>query len=201
MSILDVSNLKKIYQTRFGGTPVQALTNVSFTVERGEYLAIMGESRLGQDDAAQHPRRAGQADRRRGAAERQAPLGHPGARDLRVPPLDNLGFVFQDFNLLDTFSVQDNIFLPLVLAQKPYRRRCARGCSPSRRKLRIEDILAEVPLRNFRRPEAARRRGPRAHHPSAARAGRRADRRARFPRDGRAAAAVWARSTTTARPS
>ena len=44
MSILEVKNVKKTYSTRFGGVQVHALTDVSFSVERGEYVAIMGES-------------------------------------------------------------------------------------------------------------------------------------------------------------
>ena len=48
MPLLDVRNLKKIYATRFGGVQVQALTDVSFSVEQGEYVAIMGESGAGK---------------------------------------------------------------------------------------------------------------------------------------------------------
>ena len=48
MSILEVSGLRKVYTTRFGGSRVEALHNVEFTVEQGEYVAIMGESGSGK---------------------------------------------------------------------------------------------------------------------------------------------------------
>lgn len=48
MALLEVKNLKKVYTTRFGGNQVQALSNVSFSVEEGEYVAIMGESGSGK---------------------------------------------------------------------------------------------------------------------------------------------------------
>jgi putative ABC transport system ATP-binding protein len=143
MSILDVSNLKKIYQTRFGGSPVQALANVSFSVERGEYLAIMGESGSGKTTllnilAALDKPTSGEV------LLNGRPLSAIPEREICAFRRDNLGFVFQDFNLLDTFSVQDNIFLPLVLAQTPYDVMRAR-LQPIAEKLRIEDILAKFP--------------------------------------------------------
>lgn len=47
MSLLEVTNVKKIYSTRFGGNQIQALSNVTFSVEKGEFVAIMGESGSG----------------------------------------------------------------------------------------------------------------------------------------------------------
>ena len=120
MPILQVKNLKKIYSTRFGGAQVQALSDVSFVVEKGEYVAIMGESGSGKTTllnilAALDKPTSGQVllGGRDIVAIRE--------RDIAAFRRDNLGFVFQDFNLLDTFSVQDNILLPLVLAGKSYR--------------------------------------------------------------------------------
>ena len=119
MPILQVSDLKKIYTTRFGGQKVQALTNVNFAVEPGEYVAIMGESGSGKTTllnilAALDKPTSGKVllDGRDIVAIRE--------REIAAFRRDNLGFVFQDFNLLDTFSVRDNILLPLVLAGKTY---------------------------------------------------------------------------------
>ena len=120
MSILEVSGIKKIYSGRFGGNRVEALKNVSFSVESGEFVAIMGESGSGKTTllnilAALDKPTSGSVilDGMNLSAIKESAI----ARFRR----DNLGFVFQEFNLLDTFTVEDNIFLPLVLAGKPYR--------------------------------------------------------------------------------
>ena len=119
MSFLEVRHVQKIYTTRFGGTKVQALTDVNFTVEKGEYVAIMGESGSGKTTllnilAALDKPTGGEVvlDGR--------PLSTIPEREIAAFRRSQLGFVFQEFNLLDTFSVQDNIFLPLVLAGKAY---------------------------------------------------------------------------------
>lgn len=121
MSMLEVSGLKKIYQTRFGGNKVEALRNVNFTVEEGEFVAIMGESGSGKTTllnilAALDKPTAGRVilDGADVSAIRESQVA-----SFRR---DNLGFVFQDFNLLDTFSIEDNIYLPLVLQGKSTRR-------------------------------------------------------------------------------
>ena len=126
MSLLEAQSLKKIYTTRFGGNQVQALTNVSFSVEEGEYVAIMGESGSGKTTllnilAALDKPTGGQAllDGRSLAEVKE--------RELAAFRRKNLGFVFQDFNLLDTFSLQDNIFLPLVLDGKDYQEKIGRA--------------------------------------------------------------------------
>ena len=56
MAILEVSNLKKIYTTRFGGNQVQALKNINFSVEEGEYVAIYGRVRFRKDDTFKYSR-------------------------------------------------------------------------------------------------------------------------------------------------
>lgn len=119
MRILEVQNLQKIYTTRFGGSKVEALRNVNFTVESGEYVAIMGESGSGKTTllnilAGLDRPTAGHV------ILNGDPLSQIREDQLAAFRRDNLGFVFQDFNLLDTFTVEDNIYLPLVLAGKTY---------------------------------------------------------------------------------
>ena len=125
MQILNVTGLKKVYTTRFGGSQVTALRQVDFSVEEGEYVAIMGESDSGKTTllnilAALDKPTAGRVelDGRDMAAVRES--------DAAAFRRDNLGFVFQEFNLLDTFTLRDNIYLPLVLAGRPYRELKAR---------------------------------------------------------------------------
>ena len=143
MAMLEVNNLKKIYSSRFGGSSVQALTNVSFSVEKGEYVAIMGESGSGKTTllnilaALDKPTEGSVL---LGGQE----LSQIRERDLAAFRRDNLGFVFQHFNLLDTFSVRDNIFLPLVLAGKKYDE-MSRRLQPIAQKLGIGDILSKFP--------------------------------------------------------
>lgn len=143
MTILEVSNLKKIYTTRFGGQQVQALANVSFSVEEGEYLAIMGESGSGKTTllnilAALDKPTSGQV-----LLAGQSLVTIPD-KEISAFRRDNLGFVFQDFNLLDNFSIQDNILLPLVLAGKSYEN-MALQIETVATKLGIKDILKKFP--------------------------------------------------------
>ena len=120
MALLEVKNLKKIYTTRLGGNKVQALDSVNFTVEQGEYVAIMGESGSGKTTLLNI---MASLDKPTGG---QVILAGRNMADIKQKELcafrrDNLGFVFQDFNLLDTLSLKDNIFLPLVLAGRDWR--------------------------------------------------------------------------------
>ena len=119
MSILEVKNVKKIYTTRFGGNQVEALRNVNFSVEPREYVAIMGESGSGKTTllnilAALDKPTEGKV------YLKGNDLSKIKEKEMAAFRRQNLGFVFQDFNLLDTFSIQDNIFLPLVLSGKKY---------------------------------------------------------------------------------
>ena len=119
MPLLEVNNLKKIYTTRFGGNPVQALTNVTFSIEQGEYVAVMGESGSGKTTLLNII--AGFDKPTNGEVLLNGKsIVSIKEKEISAFRRDNLGFVFQDFNLLDTFSIKDNIFLPLVLAGKSY---------------------------------------------------------------------------------
>ncbi|GAE87841.1 ABC transporter ATP-binding protein [Acetivibrio straminisolvens JCM 21531] len=143
MSLLEVRNLKKIYTTRFGGNYVQALTDVSFSVEAGEYVSIMGESGSGKTTllnilAALDKPTSGDV------LLSGKDMNKIKDKDIAAFRRDNIGFVFQDFNLLDTFSIKDNIFLPLVLAGKDYKEMEQR-IKPLADKLGITDILKKYP--------------------------------------------------------
>ncbi len=143
MALLEVQHLQKIYTTRFGGNPVQALSNVNFSVEPGEYVAIMGESGSGKTTllnilAALDRPTSGEVFLNGKA------LSDIRERDLAAFRRSHLGFVFQDFNLLDTFSLQDNIFLPLVLAGKDYPA-MRKQLQPIAEQLGISDILTKYP--------------------------------------------------------
>lgn len=143
MAILEAKCLQKVYTTRFGGNQVQALSNVSFSVEQGEYVAIMGESGSGKTTllnilAALDKPTAGEV-----VLEGRS-LSTVKEREISAFRRDNLGFVFQDFNLLDTFTLKDNIFLPLVLAGKSYKE-MNRRLQPIAKKLGISELLAKYP--------------------------------------------------------
>ena len=143
MPLLEVQHVQKIYTTRFGGNQVQALSNVSFSVEAGEYVAIMGESGSGKTTllnilAALDRPTAGEV------LLAGKPLSAIRERDLAAFRRSHLGFVFQDFNLLDTFSLQDNIYLPLVLAGTDYQA-MRKKLRPIADQLGISDILTKYP--------------------------------------------------------
>lgn len=120
MSILEVRGLKKIYSTRFGGNKVEALRNVNFTVEEGEYVAVMGESRSGKTTLLNILAALDKPTNGNVVLDGKD-LSKIKEKDVAAFRRDNLGFVFQDFNLLDTFTLEDNIYLPLVLAGKNYK--------------------------------------------------------------------------------
>lgn len=120
MNILTVTNLQKTFTTRLGYNQVKALKNISFAIEEGEYVAIMGESGSGKSTLLNI------------VASLDTPTSGTvtlynqnihlfSDQEISAFRRDNLGFVFQEFNLLDTFSIKDNILLPLVLANQPYQ--------------------------------------------------------------------------------
>ena len=143
MALLEAKNIRKVYATRFGGNQVQALTDVSFTVDEGEYVAIMGESGSGKTTllnilAALDRPTSGTVllDGKDISAIRE--------NQLAAFRRDQLGFVFQDFNLLDTFSLKDKILLPLVLQGMNWREMEA-NLLPIANQLRIANLLEKYP--------------------------------------------------------
>ena len=143
MSMLEVHHLKKIYTTRFGGNRVQALSDVNFSVEQGEYVAIMGESGSGKTTLLNI---LAALDKPTGGEVLLNGKSLTGIREKEISAFrrEHLGFVFQDFNLLDTFSIHDNIFLPLVLSGKNYKEMKSR-LTPIAKQLGIEEILNKFP--------------------------------------------------------
>ena len=143
MSILEVSGLKKIYTTRFGSNKVEALRNVTFSVEEGEYVSIMGESGSGKTTLLNIP---AALDKPTAGSVKLCQMELTLIKEAAVAAFrrDNLGFVFQDFNLLDTFTLEDNIYLPLVLAGKSYDEMHKR-LLPIAKQLGIDDLLKKYP--------------------------------------------------------
>ena len=143
MSLLEVKGLKKIYKTRFGGQSVEALKNVNFSVEEGEYVAIMGESGSGKTTLLNILAALDQATSGTVLLEGKD-FSKIKENEVASFRRDNLGFVFQEFNLLDTFTLEDNIYLPLVLAGKDYQEMKA-TLMPIAVSLGIEDLLKKYP--------------------------------------------------------
>ena len=143
MNMLEVCGLKKIYQTRFGGNKVEALRNVNFTVEKGEFVAIMGESGSGKTTLLNILAALDKATGGRVLLEGKdiSAIGESRVAEFRR---DNLGFVFQDFNLLDTFSIEDNIYLPLVLQGKHYEEMRDK-LAPIAKRLGLKELLRKYP--------------------------------------------------------
>ena len=143
MSLLEAKGIRKIYKTRFGGAVVEALKNVNFSVEKGEYVAIMGESGSGKTTLLNI---IAALDKPTEGTVTLDGMKLNSVRDSEIARFrrENLGFVFQDFNLLDTFTLEDNIYLPLVLSgMKPseMQRRLDALASP----LGISELLKKYP--------------------------------------------------------
>ena len=143
MSILEVHDLRKVYTSRFGTQKVEALRRVNFSVEQGEYVAVMGESGSGKTTllnllAALDKPTSGTVllD---GADTAAIP-----EKDVAAFRRDRLGFVFQEFNLLDTFTLEDNIYLPLVLAGRGPEE-MEKRLKPIAEKLGISELLKKYP--------------------------------------------------------
>ena len=158
MAILEVNNLEKIYTTRFGGSSVQALRNVSFSVEAGEYVAIMGESGSGKTTLLNILAALDRPTHGKVLLEGRD-ITSISEKELSAFRRNNLGFVFQDFNLLDTFNLMDNILLPLVLSGKKYHEMNQR-LKPLASMLGISEVLYkyryEVSVLQKQRADVAR---------------------------------------------
>ncbi|MBR5364294.1 MAG: ABC transporter ATP-binding protein [Oscillospiraceae bacterium] len=143
MAILEVQGVEKIYTTRFGGNQVQALSDVHFSVEQGEYVAVMGESGSGKTTllnilaALDKPTKGD-------VLLNGNPLSKISDKSLAAFRRENLGFVFQNFNLLDNFTLRDNIFLPLVLAGMQYDD-MEKRLQPMAKVLGIHELLNKFP--------------------------------------------------------
>ena len=143
MALLEVTNIKKIYSTRFGGNKVQALSNVTFSVEEGEFVAIMGESGSGKTTLLNILASLDRPTSGEVLLEGKN-IVYLTEKEISAFRRKNLGFVFQDFNLLDTFSLRDNIYLPLVLAGMPYKKMHDR-LVPIAERLGISALLKKYP--------------------------------------------------------
>ena len=143
MSILEVNGLKKVYSTRFGGNKVEALKNVNFSVEQGEYVAIMGESGSGKTTLLNL---IAALDKPTGGSILLDGYDLAKIKESAIAAFrrDNFGFVFQEFNLLDTFTLEDNIYLPLVLMGKSYNAMQKR-LEPIAQRLGISELLKKYP--------------------------------------------------------
>ena len=143
MNILEVNGVQKIYSSRFGGNKVEALKNVSFSVEEGEYVAIMGESGYGKTTLLNI---LAALDKPTSGSVVLDGKQLSGIKEAQIATFrrDNLGFVFQEFNLLDTFTLEDNIYLPLVLAGMGYEDMRAR-LMPIAKLLGLTELLKKYP--------------------------------------------------------
>lgn len=143
MTILDVKHLKKTYTGRFGGAQVQALKDVTFSVEQGEYVAIMGESGSGKTTLLNI---LAALDKPTGGTVMLdgKDMDTLKENDMALFRRENLGFVFQEFNLLDTFTLRDNIYLPLVLSGRNITEIRKRADSITEA-IGISDILDKYP--------------------------------------------------------
>ena len=143
MNILEVSGLRKVYSNMIGGNKVEALKSVNFTVSQGEYVAIMGESGSGKTTLLNILAALDKPTNGKVILDGQD-LSVINEKDVSTYRRDNLGFVFQDFNLLDTFTIEDNIYLPLVLAGEKYDQ-MKNKLTPIGKKLGILDLMKKYP--------------------------------------------------------
>lgn len=141
--LLEVKNLQKVYTTRLGTNNVTALSDVNLSVEKGEYIAIMGESGSGKTTLLNILAALDKPTRGK-VLLNSKDITAISEKELSAFRRNNLGFVFQDFNLLDTFNLKDNIFLPLVLSGKKYSEMNKR-LKPLAAKLGISELLYKYP--------------------------------------------------------
>lgn len=142
--LLDIQHLEKVYRTRFSKEETRALQDVDFKVESGEFIAIMGESGSGKTTllnilATLEKPTSGSV------ILNGQDITQIKDKKLAQFRLENLGFVFQEFHLLDSLSIKDNIFLPLVLARKSIKEMESR-LQQLASKLRIQELLEKRPF-------------------------------------------------------
>jgi len=143
MNLLEVKNIKKIYKSRLGINKVEALKNISFSVNTGEFIAIMGESGSGKTTLLNILAALDKPTQGSVVLDGED-LNKIKDNKLAIFRRENLGFVFQEFNLLNTFNVEDNIYLPLVLAGKSYKEMNEK-IKPVVDTLGINDLLKKYP--------------------------------------------------------
>lgn len=143
MAILEVHNVKKVYTQRLGSVRVTALSNVSFSAENGEYIAIMGESGSGKTTLLNI---LAALDKPTSGSVLLDGTDITAIKEKNIAKFrrDNLGFVFQEFNLLDNFTVRDNVLLPLVLMGLPQEEMFKR-LGPTAKNLGITELLDKYP--------------------------------------------------------
>ena len=116
MSVLTVKNVKKQYETK-SGVKSLALDRIGFKVEKGEFVGIMGPSGAGKSTLLNV---IATIDK---VSFGDIYIGDQNICEMKEPFLsdfrrEKLGFIFQDYNLLDTLTVKENIALPLILSKK-----------------------------------------------------------------------------------
>ena len=142
--LLEINHLEKVFRKRFSKEVTLALQDVDFKVDENEFIAIMGESGSGKTTllnilaTLEKPTNGSVILN----GEEITKIKESKLAEFR---LKNLGFVFQDFNLLDTLSVKDNIFLPLVLGRLPYQE-MEKRITRLAPKLHIEELLEKRPF-------------------------------------------------------
>lgn len=143
MELLQVKNLKKTYCTRLGGQQFTALHDVSFEISKGEFVAVMGASGSGKTTLLNIIASLDKSTAGTVLLEGKD-MKAIKDRELSAFRRENLGFVFQDFNLLDTFSIKDNILLPLVLSRVPVKE-LEKRLQPLAERLGLKALLEKYP--------------------------------------------------------
>ena len=141
--LLEVSNLEKIYKTRLSSNQVVALDNVNFSVEEGEYIAIMGESGSGKTTLLNLLALLDKSTKGEIILEGKD-FSTISDSEMSKFRREHLGFVFQDFNLLDTLTLKENIILPLILAEEDPASFDKRADDIAK-SLRINELLNKYP--------------------------------------------------------
>lgn len=143
MEVLNIENLTKVYGSKFGGAKYTALKDINLKVENGEFVGIMGPSGSGKTTFLNVISTIDKPTSGKVLIEENdiTKLKEPRLSSFRR---DKLGFIFQDFNLLDTMTLKENIVLPLALSKTPYDT-IEKRLGDISIKLGINDILNKYP--------------------------------------------------------